>query len=184
MKRLLQTLLLAPLVLGAARAAAQAPAAAATGPALAVVAENRTAAAEAARGAKRADAKLRPGDVLRYRLTFTNAAERPVRQVRLDNPIPAGLQFVGGSARSPRADARAEYSADGGKTFAPQPVETVVVDGKQLRRPVAPERYTHVRWTVGDWVAPRAAVTAEFEARLPAVAAAKPAVGADAKRGG
>lgn len=183
MNRLLHTLLLAPLAFGGIRAAAQAPAAPGI-PALAVVAENRTAAAEAARGRRRSDERLRPGDVLRYRLTFTNAAARPVRQVRLDNPIPAGLHFVAGSARSARADARAEYSADGGKTFSAQPMETVVVDGKQVRRPAAPERYTHVRWTVGDWVAPSAAVTAEFEARLPGVATAKPAADSSTKRRG
>ncbi|HEX2092172.1 MAG TPA: hypothetical protein VHG28_07200 [Longimicrobiaceae bacterium] len=165
-------------LLGALPAAAQGGG----GPsALVVTTDNRTAAAEAARGAPRRDAGVRPGDVLRYRLTFTNVAGRPVRSVALSNPLPEQFRFVPGSTRASREDARAEYSADGGRSFSLQPMEEVVVDGRRVQRPVAPERYTHVRWIVGGWVAPGATVTAEFEARLPAPArgtgAAEPAAG-------
>lgn len=164
-------LLLVPLALLAAPARAQqAPAP----PALAVTATNRTQAADAARGAARADDRVRPGDVMRYRLTFTNTAGRPVRGVNLSNPLPEGFRFVAGSVRSSRDDARPEYSADGGRTFSAQPTEEVVVEGRRVRRPVAPERYTHVRWTVDGWVAPGAAVTAEFDARLAGTAGTVP----------
>ena len=85
-----------------------------------------------------------------------------------------GFRFVGGSTRASRDDARAEYSADGGRTFSAQPMEEVVVEGRRVRRPVAPERYTHVRWTVDGWVAPGATVTAEFDARLAGPAGTSP----------
>jgi uncharacterized repeat protein (TIGR01451 family) len=134
--------------------------------ALAVTAENRTAMAAEARGAKRTDAAVHAGDVLRYKLTFTNTAGRPVRQVALQNPVAGGLQFVAGSASSSRQDARAEYSADNGATWSVKPMETVTVDGKRVERAVAPERYTGVRWIVDGWVSPGATVTAQFEARL------------------
>ena len=134
--------------------------------ALAVSAETRTAMAAAARGAKRADSTVHAGDVLRYKLTFTNTAGRPVRQVALQNPVASGLQFVAGSASSSRQDARAEYSADNGVTWSPKPMETVLIDGKRVERAVAPERYTGVRWIVDGWVSPGATVTAQFEARL------------------
>jgi uncharacterized repeat protein (TIGR01451 family) len=143
---------------------AQAPARPAA--ALAVTAENRTALAAEARGAKRSDAAVHAGDVLRYKLTFTNTAGRPVRQVALQNPVAAGLQFVPGSASSSRQDARAEYSADHGATWSVKPMETVTIDGKRIERAVAPERYTGVRWIVDGWVSPGATVTAQFEARL------------------
>jgi hypothetical protein len=61
---------------------------------------------------------------------------------------------------------QAEYSADGGKTFSTNPTEEVTVEGRKVRRAVAPERYTHVRWTVGGTVAPGATLTAEFDTRL------------------
>ena len=135
-------------------------------PALAVTAENRTAMAAAARGAHRTDAAVHAGDVLRYKLTFTNTAGRPVRQVAIQNPVAAGLQFVAGSASASRQDARAEYSADNGATWSARPMETVTIDGKQVERAIAPERYTGVRWIVDGWVSPGATVTAQFEARL------------------
>lgn len=136
--------------------------------ALAVSAENRTAMAAAARGAKRADSTVHAGDVLRYKLTFTNTAGRPVRQVALQNPVAPGLQFVAGSASASRQDARAEYTADHGATWSKRPMETVTVDGKTVQRAIAPERYTGVRWVVDGWVSPGATVTAQFEARLAA----------------
>ena len=133
---------------------------------LVVTAVNRTAADEAKQGARRADDAARPGDVLRYELTFTNPGKAPVRGVTLDNPIPAGLRFVAGSVASSRDDVAAEFSADGGKTFAARPTETVEVEGRQVVRPVDPARYTHVRWTLAGWVQPGATVTAAYEARL------------------
>lgn len=151
--------------------AAQAPVRPA--PALVVSAENRTAAEAAARGAKRTDASVHAGDVLRYKLTFTNIAGRPVRQVSLQNPVATGLEFVPGSAKASRQDARVEYSADNGASWSVRPMETVTIDGRAVERAVAPERYTGVRWVVGGWVNPGATVTAEFEARLARVASAR-----------
>ena len=132
--------------------------------ALVVSAENRT--ALASKGGRRNDATAHAGDVLRYKLTFTNTAGRPVRQVALQNPVANGLQFVAGSASSSRQDARAEYSADNGATWSVKPMETVTIDGKRLERAIAPERFTGVRWIVDGWVSPGATVTAQFEARL------------------
>lgn len=131
-----------------------------------ITAHNRTAAAEAARGAKRSDELAYPGDVVRYRLTFTNVVGRPVRGVVLSNTIPAGTRIVPGSESATRADARREYSIDGGRTFSAQPTEEVTVDGRRVQRPAPPERYTHVRWTVGGTVEENATVVAEFEVRV------------------
>jgi uncharacterized repeat protein (TIGR01451 family) len=133
---------------------------------LALTATNKTAAAEAARGAPRADQHTRPGDVLRYSLTFTNNVGQPVRGMTFTSPLAGGLQFEGNSIKASRDDARVSYSADGGSTYSQQPMEEVVVDGKRVKRPVDPSRYTHVRWTVDGWLAPDAAVTAEYSARL------------------
>lgn len=127
---------------------------------------NRTAEAEAARGQKRATAEAKPGDVLHYRLVFTNTTPGTVQGIKIANPLPAGIRFVAGSARATREDARVEYSADGGRTFSAQPMEEAEVDGRRVQRPVPAERYTHVRWTVVGGVAPGATVTAEFDARV------------------
>ena len=151
-----------------ARLAAQPQAAPAPSPArgLAISAENATAAAEARGGAARNDARARPGDVVHYRLAFTNPVDRPVRGVRIEDAIPAGTHFVAGSAHAARSDAVAEYSADGGRSYAARPVEQVVVDGVATERPVPADRYTHVRWTVRGVVAPRDRIVAEFDTQL------------------
>jgi uncharacterized repeat protein (TIGR01451 family) len=135
-------------------------------PALTIAVQNRTASAEAGRGAARADSSVRPGDVLHYTLTFVNSTERAIRDVRLSNPVPKGLELVAGTVRASRDDALPEFSADGGLTFATTPTVQVVVDGKTVRRPVPPAQYTHVRWTVNGSVAPRATITAEYETRV------------------
>lgn len=134
---------------------------------LTVSVENRTAQAEASRGAARRDDRAHPGDVLRYRLTFRNPGTGAVRGVTLANPVAQGLVFMGGSTRSSRTDARVEYSADGGRTFSAQPTEEVTDEqGRRVRRPVPAERFTHVRWVVDGSVAAGAVVTAEFDARV------------------
>jgi uncharacterized repeat protein (TIGR01451 family) len=153
--------------------------------ALRVTASNRTAATEAERGAPRSGDEARPGDVVRYTLAFRNVAGRPIQGVVLANPVAEGTRFVAGSASSTRADARLEYSADGGRTFSPRPTVEVVEDGRRIQRAAAPEQYTHVRWIIDGTVAPDAAVTAQFEVRLGAPAGEPaPSAGAAAAPGG
>ncbi|MDB4886699.1 MAG: hypothetical protein JWN79_2137 [Gemmatimonadetes bacterium] len=144
-------------------ARAQTAAAHAAAPSLVVAALNTTAAAERA---ARPRTSVRPNDVLRYTLTFTNPTSRALASVELKDAIPAGVRFVGGSTHASRADARAEFSADGGKSWSTQPMETVMVAGQPVQRAVSADRYTHVRWTVAGKVAPGATVTADFEAKV------------------
>jgi uncharacterized repeat protein (TIGR01451 family) len=138
--------------------------------ALVVEAQNLT--AEAAKGAAEMPGALkplaiRPDDVVRYRLHFTNLAPDSVRQVQLVDAVPAGLQYVAGSALATRGDVRISFSIDGGRTYSTQPWVEAVVDGQTVRRPAPPAMYTHVRWTVTGWVQPGAKLTAEFQAQLP-----------------
>jgi uncharacterized repeat protein (TIGR01451 family) len=156
---LVVTLLAASLALPAR---AQQTAARSAAPSLVVAALNVTAASET--GPARAAA--RPNDVLRYTLTFTNSTSRTLSNVELKNPIPAGVHFVSGSTHASRTDARVEYSADGAKSWAAEPMETVVVNGQSVTRAISADRYTHVRWMVGGNVAPKATVTADFEAKV------------------
>jgi len=144
---------------------------------LVLTAANRTAAAEAAQGAPRANDLAKPGDVIGYRLAFTNTAGRPVRGVTFTNALPAGALLVGGSVQSSRADVSVEYSADGGDTFSAQPMEDVLVEGRRVRRPIDPSRYTDIRWSVADWVAADATITTEYHTRLVPV---QPAAAAEA----
>lgn len=135
-------------------------------PSLVITVENLTATAEADTAAPRESGDARPGDVLRYRLEFTNGTDRALRDVVLSNPIPETIRLVGGTVRSSRDDAQVEYSADGGQTWSAEPMEDVQVEGRRVRRPIPPDRFTNVRWTIPGWVQPRDTVTAEYDTRF------------------
>ncbi len=119
---------------------------------------------------------LMPGDVVRYRLTFTNVTPHAVKSVVFDNPLPAGLRYQGGTASSDRDQVAIKYSIDGGKSYSAQPMIEVEVNGKRVQRPAPADIYTHIRWSVQGSVLPGAVVHAEFRAQL----AARPS-GATAK---
>ena len=112
-------------------------------------------------------AALYPGDVIHYRLVFTNITDVPVRKIVFNDPLPAGLRYVGESAASDRDDVVIDYSIDGGATYSAQPMIEEIVDGTRVRKPAPPDRYTHIRWRIEGWVQPGAQVTAEFRAKLP-----------------
>lgn len=134
---------------------------------LVVTAENISALAAAV--PRTGDARvLRPGDVVRYRLTFTNTTPDSVRNVQFSDHVPAGLKYVTGSASSDRPDVLIEFSIDGGRSYSATPEVDVVENGKKVRRPAPPETYTDVRWTGRGWVRARAQVTSEFRLQLPA----------------
>lgn len=110
--------------------------------------------------------ELMPGDVVRYRLTFTNVTSGPVRNVVFDNPLPEGLRYQGGTATVDRPQVSIQYSINGGTTYSAQPMIEVEVEGKRVQRPAPPDMYTHIRWSVQGSVLPGAAVHAEFRAHL------------------
>jgi uncharacterized repeat protein (TIGR01451 family) len=130
--------------------------------ALVITAKNLTAGAARNRSAER---MAHPGDEIRYTLVFTNVTKSSVKNVQFVDPIPQGLVYVLGSAAA-RQPVRVEYSIDGGKAYAEQPMVDVMENGKTVQKPAPRERYTHVRWTVLDAVAPGAQVTAEFRAQV------------------
>ncbi len=128
---------------------------------LVVTAQNVT-----ALSAGRADPSVaQPGDEIRYRLVFRNVTAGPVKNIQFVDPIPSGMVYVLGSATSDQG-VRAEYSIDGGRTYAAQPLISVVEGGKQVPKPASAEQYTHVRWTVVGVLVRGAQVAVEFRGRV------------------
>ncbi len=137
-------------------------------PALVVTAENLMAADSArAQALKGQDPSVvLPGEVVLYRLRFTNHRPDPVRPVVFTNPLPEGFRYVAGSAGADRGDVDVTFSIDGGRTFVAEPMIEVLIEGTRTLRPAPPESYTHVRWQVRGWVAPGTSVEARFRGRL------------------
>jgi len=128
---------------------------------LVVTAQNVTAATSG-----RADKSVaQPGDEIRYRLVFTNVTAGPVKNIQFVDPIPSGMVYVLGSATSDQR-VHPEYSVDGGRTYAAQPLINVVEDGKQVQKHAPAEQYTHVRWTVVGSLARGAQVSVDFRGRV------------------
>jgi len=140
--------------------------------ALVATAENLTAAGS--ESTRTGDPRvLRPGEIVRYRLTFTNITRDSVRNVQFNDPVPAGLRYVAGSARADRSNVLIEFSIDSGRTYSERPEIEEVVNGQKGRRPAPAESYTHVRWSVLGWIRSKTKVTAEFNAQLPAATGAR-----------
>ena len=84
-----------------------------------------------------------PGDLLEYRLAFTNRTSAAVKGLLATIPIPPGTVYVAGSA-TPSA---VQASVDG-QVFAPVPLmkEQKQPDGTIKKVPVPPEEYRFLRW--------------------------------------
>ncbi len=105
------------------------------------------------------------GDVVEYRLVFTNITGRPVNNIQFTDPIPEGMHYLQGTAGADRENVDVEFSLDGGTSYSELPMVEVVVDGRTELRPASPEDYTNIRWTVRGEVQPDASVTAAFQVR-------------------
>ena len=134
---------------------------------LSIVAMNLTAQADGRTPAEGTNVMVsRPGDLIEYRLSFTNNTTGSVRDVVFDDPIPEGLVYVAGSAGAEREDVSVEFSIDGGSSYDANPVIEVQEAGAMVRRPAPPDRYTHVRWNVLGAVSVDEEVQAVFRARI------------------
>ena len=115
-----------------------------------------------------------PGDVVEYRLVFTNITGRPVNNIQFTDPLPEGMHYLQGTAGADRDGVDVEFSLDGGTSYSAQPMVEVVVDGRTEQRPASPEDYTDIRWTVHGEVQPDARVAAVFQVRYGALEATAP----------
>ena len=100
---------------------------------------------EAASGAEQlVDAStLRPGDVVEYRVVYTNHTGKPVTGLVGELPIPEGLVYVPRSAK-PGASRVMVASNDG--VFAAEPLLRA---GNKSSEPVPYAEYRSVRWSLG-----------------------------------
>ena len=112
---------------------------------------------------------IAPGDVVEYRLVFTNITGNPVNNIQFTDPLPEGMHYLQGTAGADREDVDVEFSLDGGTTYSERPMIEVVVDGRTEQRPASPEDYTNIRWTVHGDVQPDARVSAAFQVRYGAL---------------
>ncbi|HUP92612.1 MAG TPA: hypothetical protein VM074_10230 [Solimonas sp.] len=108
-------------------------------------------------------AKVVPGDEVLYVITYKNVGAKPADDVVVANPLAPELQYKAGSATG--ANATAEVSVDGGKTFGELGQLTVAsADGK--RRAALAGDVTHVRWRLKSSIKPEQQGEVSFRAVL------------------
>ena len=90
--------------------------------------------------------EVKPGDLVEYRVIYTNQGSRAVRDVEAQLPIPAGLEYLPRSV-TPRQGA--QFSAGG--AFAPEPLMREVSGGKKQAVPY--DEYRRIRWALGQLAA-------------------------------
>jgi uncharacterized repeat protein (TIGR01451 family) len=96
---------------------------------------------------------VRPGDVLSQLVTARNSGSKALTNVTVRLPVPKGTTYLKPETAMNTAEsgAKAEFSIDGGKTYAAAPLKktiTVTENGKSVKKEVEvkPSEYTNVRW--------------------------------------
>jgi uncharacterized repeat protein (TIGR01451 family) len=108
----------------------------------------------AADGSQRLEsaAEVKPGDVLEYQIVYDNAGSKPVSDLRINGPVPAGTSYVDGSAKS-SVRAQLKFSDDGGRTWSAAPLKRAANIGV-AGETVPPELYSNVQWTAQEPLRP------------------------------
>ena len=107
--------------------------------------------------------QARPGDLLEYRVRYSNGSREALNQVLATLPIPAaGAVYVPGSARP----AGVLASTDG-RHFESEPLRRWVVlpDGSRVEKLVPATEYRFLRWNLGN-LAPSKAATVSARVRV------------------
>lgn len=96
-----------------------------------------------------------PGDVIEYRLIYTNNAEQPLSGLEITGPIPANTAYLKDSAATD-AEAVFTVSIDDGSSFEAEPVtrNTSGPDGQSKNVIVPPSDYTQLRWVPVNGIQP------------------------------
>jgi uncharacterized repeat protein (TIGR01451 family) len=91
--------------------------------------------------------KSAPGDIVQYTVTYKNADKAPAKQVLATLPIPAGTEYVSGTANPSGALASTD-----GTNFSPIPLKRMIKnsEGKTVEQEVPVSEYRALRWSLGE----------------------------------
>jgi uncharacterized repeat protein (TIGR01451 family) len=95
--------------------------------------------------------EARPGQVVEYRVIVTNVSNEtlPASNALITGPIPATTTYIADTATASSGEAKLEFSADGGVTFAEKPmIEKTNDQGEKEVVEALPDEYTAARWAI------------------------------------
>jgi uncharacterized repeat protein (TIGR01451 family) len=109
---------------------------------------------------------VKSGEILDWTIVSENEGTAAAHEYSTTGVIPAGTQFVAGSATAD-GSTTVSYSIDNGKSFTNQPmVNERQADGSNKKVAAPVSMYTHVRYTWADPIAQGAKVNAAYQVRL------------------
>ena len=108
-----------------------------------------------------------PGDVVEYRLIYTNNAEQPLSGLEITGPIPANTAYLKDSAATD-VDAAFMVSIDDGSSFEAEPVTRTLTgpDGQTQNVIVPPSDYTQLRWVPKNGIQPGQALEYRYRVKV------------------
>jgi uncharacterized repeat protein (TIGR01451 family) len=112
-------------------------------------------------------ARVMPGDVLRYTISGENTTNKPIKNLTINQPIPQRMEFVLKSVIGDiRSDSKITYSINGGRSFVEKPtVKVTLPNGKQEIKPAPANAYTHIRMQIPSLEA-KSSVKASYQVQV------------------
>ena len=91
-------------------------------------------------------AKAKPGDIIEYHCTYTNAGNKTLKNIKATLPIPEGLAYIEDTAQPHRFMASLNS-----KRFKQPPLYKTMTDpkGNDKRVKVQPDEYRAIQWYIG-----------------------------------
>jgi uncharacterized repeat protein (TIGR01451 family) len=109
---------------------------------------------------------VKSGEVLDWTIMSVNEGNAPAKEYNTVVKIPAGTQFIGGSATA-EGSASVAYSIDNGKTFSPAPMISERHADGSIKKVAAPlSMYTQVHYEWADPLNEGQTVKASYKVRL------------------
>ena len=125
-----------------------------------------------------ADSKdIKPGELIEYRVTYTNKSKGPVTGLTGTLPIPVGTEFQKGSAK-PVMGIKASLG-DGKYEAIPLKRKVKQPDGKTVEQDVPTSEYRSLQWSLGELAAGKSVVVSA-RVRVTDVTSTAPATPASA----
>ena len=109
---------------------------------------------------------VKSGEILDWTITSVNEGNAPANEYKAVGKIPAGTQFVAGSATAD-GSAAVTFSIDNGKSFSSLPtVDERQADGSVKKVPAPVSMYNQVRYAWSTPLTERGQVNATYKVRL------------------
>jgi uncharacterized repeat protein (TIGR01451 family) len=109
--------------------------------------------------------ELKSGENVRYVIVATNVGTDAAAKLQPVGRIPVGTTYEPGTASTSQG-VRAQFSIDGGKTWASTPTVIVHTANGDVEKKADPSAYTTIRWVTDRALAPKSTLTYSYQVHI------------------